>query len=69
MFCPVQRGMFFYNLEEYGFLEPYKEEISIVKGKKIVIAGGTGFIGSHLIKQLKMGDYDIYVLTRKCTSI
>ena len=23
----------FYNLEEYGFLEPYKEEISIVKGK------------------------------------
>ena len=37
-------------------------------GKKIVIAGGTGFIGSHLIKQLKMGDYDIYVLTRKAVS-
>lgn len=23
----------FYNLEEYGFLEPYREEVSIIKGK------------------------------------
>lgn len=36
--------------------------------KKIVIAGGTGFIGSHLIRELKNGDYDIYVLTRKAIS-
>ncbi len=23
----------FYNLEEYGFLEPHREEVSIIKGK------------------------------------
>jgi len=32
--------------------------------KKIVITGGTGFIGSHLLKRLSKGNFRIVVLTR-----
>lgn len=36
-----------------------------MKHKKVLITGGTGFVGSHLVKYLlEMGDYDIVVFDR-----
>jgi Nucleoside-diphosphate-sugar epimerases len=36
---------------------------------KILVTGGTGFIGSNLIKDLLIRDYDVYALVRKNSSL
>jgi nucleoside-diphosphate-sugar epimerase len=33
--------------------------------KKVVIAGGTGFIGKYLVKQFEEMGYDSFVISRK----
>ena len=33
--------------------------------KSILITGGTGLIGSRLIKEIDKSEYQIYILTRK----
>ncbi len=35
-----------------------------MKGKKILLTGGTGFIGSHLTKELLKRGYDVSLLVR-----
>jgi uncharacterized protein len=36
-----------------------------MKSKRIVIAGGSGFIGSALAKEFSMRGYEVFILTRK----
>ncbi len=38
---------------------------SSIKGKKILVTGATGFIGSHLVKRLLKEDAEVYVLIRR----
>ena len=37
--------------------------------KKIVLTGGTGFIGSNLVHMLLENNYDIYLIVRKNSKI
>jgi hypothetical protein len=36
---------------------------------RIAIAGGSGFIGTHLVKDWRKKKYDILVITRNCTKV
>lgn len=37
--------------------------------KKIVIAGGTGFIGNHLVTRFKKAGYEVFIISRKSGTI
>ena len=37
--------------------------------KKIVIAGGTGFVGKYLTKQIRKLGYDVIIISRQEQSI
>ena len=36
--------------------------------KKVLVTGGTGFLGFHLLKELKNFNYSLYSLSKKKTA-
>ena len=42
-----------------------KNQINILNGKTVLVTGGTGFIGSHLVRKLIQNNVDVIVLSRK----
>ncbi len=41
-----------------------KHQVSTLSGKRVVVTGGTGFIGSHLVRRLVGEGAQVYVFTR-----
>ena len=56
----------FSNLSEKSVKQEIKRRDSVVKNRKVLLTGSTGFLGSHILKELITSDYfsDIYLLIR-----
>ncbi|MDZ4228060.1 MAG: amino acid adenylation domain-containing protein [Candidatus Levybacteria bacterium] len=56
----------FSNLSEKSVKQEIKRRDSVVKNRKVLLTGSTGFLGSHILKELITSDCfsDIYLLIR-----
>ena len=37
--------------------------------KKVLVTGATGFIGANIVRRLLKNNYEVHVLTRKCSDL